>query len=186
MIVLEKKKPFNLSKSAPSLSKLKVGLSWDDNVINGQSPDCDVSAFMLGDNGKIPDEGFFVFYNNLKSGDGSVLHNGDNRTGAGDGDDETIDVSLNSVSSLVSQIYFTISINNSDVGFNFSNVTNASVRVYNADNNQVLCQYTLAESFANADTLNIGRVYRNGNEWGFEALGEAYSGGLATALELYS
>jgi len=141
---------------------------------------------MLGENGKIPEESFFVFYNNLSSGDGSVIHNGDNRTGSGEGDDETIDISLQKVSSLVSQIYFTISINNADVGFNFSNVSNASVRVYNADNNQILCQYTLSESFANADTLNIGRVYRNGAEWSFEALGEAYSGGLATAVELYT
>ena len=93
---------------------------------------------------------------------------------------------MHSVSTLVSQIYFTISINNADKGFNFSNVSNASVRVYNADSNQVICQFTLAESFANADTLNIGRVYRSGNEWEFEALGEAYNGGLATALEMYA
>jgi tellurium resistance protein TerD len=186
MISLEKKKPFNLSKSAPSLSKLRIGLSWDDNKINGESPDCDVSAFMLGENGKIPAEAYFVFYNNLTSGDGAVRHNGDNRTGAGDGDDETIDIHLSAVSQLVSQIYFTISINNAASGFNFSNVSNASVRVYNADSNQVICQYTLAESFANADTLNIGRVFRNGNDWEFEALGEAYTGGLATALELYA
>jgi len=186
MIVLEKKKPFNLSKSAPSLSKLRIGLSWDDNKINGESPDCDVSAFMLGENGKIPAESYFVFYNNLTSGDGAVVHNGDNRTGAGEGDDETIDISLNAVSNQVYQIYFTISINNADNGFNFSNVSNACVKVYNAESNQVICKYTLAESFANADTLNIGRVFRNGNEWEFEALGEAYSGGLATALGLYA
>jgi tellurium resistance protein TerD len=186
MISLEKKKPFNLSKSAPSLSNIRAGLSWDEHIINGEAPDCDVSVFMLGDNGKIPDEGCFVFYNNLRSSDGSVVHNGDNRTGAGEGDDETIDISLGRVSAHISQIYFTISINNAATGFNFSNVANASVRIYNADTNQILCQYTLAESFANADTLNIGRCYRNGSEWIFEALGEPYVGGLEAALGIFN
>ena len=181
---MKKNEKINLSQKNPGLSKIRVGFSWENNKIEGQLPDCDVSAFMLGDDGKILAEEYFVFYNNLRSGDGAVKHNGDNRTG--DVDDESIDISLGTVSNLVSQIYFTISINNADIGFNFSNVTNASVRVYNSVNNQVLCQYTLAETFAHADTLNIGRVYRNGSEWEFEALDEAYSGGLAKAVELYS
>ncbi len=168
------------------MSLVRVGLSWDDNKINGESPDCDVSAFMLGSNGKIPSDDCFVFYNNLLSGDGSVRHSGDNRTGAGEGDDETIEINLPSVNSAITQIIFTISINNSASGFNFSTVSNASVRVYNGTSNQILCQYTLAEAFAGADTLNIGRVFRNGNEWEFEAMGDPYSGGLSAALELFN
>jgi tellurium resistance protein TerD len=185
MINLEKKKPFNLSKAAPSLSNIRIGLSWDDLQIGGQSPDCDASVFMLGVNGKIPSEEYFVFYNNQTSGDGSVRHHGDNRTGAGDGDDEMIDIALNHVSSAIQQIYFTISINNANVGFNFSTVTNASVRIYNADTNVVLCEYVLAESFPGSDTLNIGRCYRSGAEWEFEALGEPYHGGLEAALGIF-
>jgi tellurium resistance protein TerD len=185
MINLEKKKPFNLTKAAPALANIRVGLSWDANAINGQEPDCDVSAFMLGANGKMPGESYLVFYNNLTSGDGSVRHNGDNRTGAGDGDDETIDIYLPSVSPEILQIYFTISINNAAVGFNFSTVSNASVRIYNADTNSIICQYVLADSFPSADTLNIGRCFRTSNEWEFEALGEPYNGGLQAALGIF-
>jgi tellurium resistance protein TerD len=185
MINLEKKKPINLIKAAPALANVRVGMSWDADPINGQSPDCDVSAFLLGANGKIPNESYFVFYNNPTSADGAVRYNGDDRTGDGDGDDETVDIYLPSVSPDVLQICFTISINNTDVGFNFSTVSNASVRVYNADTNAVLCQFVLAEKFPSADTLNIGRCFRTGNEWEFEALGDAYVGGLQAALNMF-
>jgi len=186
MINLQKKQPINLAKAAPSLTNIKVGLSWDQVQINGQSPDCDVSVFLLGENGKIPNEQFFVFYNNLVSGDGSVKHNGDNRSGVGEGDDETIDITLQSISQNIAQIVFTISINNSNAGFNFSTVSNASIRVYNSANNQIICQYKLSDSFPNSDTLNIGRCYRSGNEWEFEAMGQDYTGGLEAALTIFS
>ena len=146
MINLQKKQTINLVKNAPTLNKIKIGLSWDQIQINGQDPDCDVSVFMLGENGKLPGEQFFVFYNNLQSGDGAVKHNGDNRSGAGDGDDETIDITLNDISSTISQIIFTISINNSEIGFNFSTVANACVKIYNCVNNQIICQYKLNET----------------------------------------
>ena len=86
MINLEKKKPFNLSKAAPGLNQVKVGLSWDPS--GDVEVDADASVFMLNESGKIPGETFFVFFNNLASGDGAVVHSGDNRTGEGDGDDE--------------------------------------------------------------------------------------------------
>jgi tellurium resistance protein TerD len=186
MINLQKKQSINLVKAAPSLTNIRVGLSWDQVSINGQSPDCDVSVFLLDQNGKIPGEQYLVFYNNLVSGDGAVRHSGDNRSGAGEGDDEVIDINLSAVSPSILQMIFTISINNSSSGFNFSTVTNASVRVYNSANNQIICQYKLAESFPNSDTLNIGRCYRNGQEWEFEAMGQDYTGGLEVALSLYS
>lgn len=186
MINLEKRKTFNLSKSAPSLNAVRVGISWDESDLNGQSPDCDASVFMLGSNGKIPNEGCFVFFNNLVSGDGSVRHNGDNRTGAGDGDDETIDVNLQHVSQGVLQLLFVITIHNMDAGFNFSNVNNASVRIYNAGNNSIICQYQLAESFPGCDSLIIGRLFRNGSDWEFEPMGQAFAGGLQATVEQYS
>lgn len=186
MINLEKRKPFNLTKSAPALSAVRIGLSWDESELNGQSPDCDASVFMLGGNGKIPNEGCFVFFNNLVSADGSVRHNGDNRTGAGDGDDETIDVGLGQVSADVVQLLFVITIHNMDAGFNFSNVRNASVRVYNASNNSVICQYQLAESFPGCDSLIIGRLFRSGADWEFEAMGQAFGGGLQATVEQYT
>jgi tellurium resistance protein TerD len=137
---------------------------------------------MLQADGTLPDDSYFVFYNNLRSGDGSVLHNGDNRTGSGDGDSETIDLDLNKVSPEIVQICFTISINNADAGFNFSNVTNANVRVIDLSTQNILCEYLLNESFPDADTLNIGRLYRYDNDWNFEALGDAYNGGLEATL----
>ena len=185
MINLEKKKSINLTKSVPSLNQVKVGLSWDQSILNGQSPDADASAFMLGENGKIPSEDYFVFYNNLNSGDGSVRHSGDNRTGAGDGDDEEINITLSKVSPQVVQIMLTITINNTDAGFHFGNVTNACVNVYNNANNEVICQYRLTENFDGCDSLIIGRFFRTGSEWEFEAMGQAFGGGLGATVELY-
>lgn len=185
MINLEKKKPFNLTKAAPSLNQVRVGLSWDEVQINGQSADCDASVFLLGENGKMPDESSFVFYNNLTSGDGAVKHNGDNRTGAGEGDDETVDIILSKISPQCVQIMIVITINNPEAGFNFDTVKNPAVKVYNSADNSIICQYELSESFAGCDSLIIGQFYRNGTDWEFQALGQAYSGGLAASIELY-
>ena len=184
MAKLTKKQTINLIKSAPLLSHVGVALSWDQSTINGQLSDCDVSAFMLKADGSMPDDSFFVFYNNLLSGDGAVKHNGDNRSGMGDGDNETIEVNLNKVASEIVQICFTISINNANAGFNFSNVTNYSVRISDLANNNILCEYSLNEYFPDADTLNIGRLYSYNNEWIFEALGDAYTGGLEATLSV--
>ena len=186
MINLEKKKSINLNKVAPSLSNVKIGLRWDEVLINGKSPDADASAFMLGENGKILSEEYFVFYNNPTSGDGAVIYAGDNRTGRGDGDDEEISVLFSNINPQVVQIIFTITINNKDEGFHFGNVNNASVRVYNSMNNSTICQYQLTEQFDGCDSLIIGRFYRNVAEWEFEAMGQAYSGGLEATVGLYS
>jgi tellurium resistance protein TerD len=185
MISLEKKQPISLTKQAPGLNEVKVGLSWDDTKLNGQSPDADASLFMLGENGKIPSDDYFVFYNNLTSGDGSVSHSGDNRSGAGDGDDEEINITLAKVSPQIVQIMLTITINNTDAGFHFGNVTNACVNVYNNANNEVICQYQLTENFDGCDSLIIGRFFRTGSEWEFEAMGQAFGGGLGATVELY-
>lgn len=184
MINLEKKKPFNLSKAAPGLNQVKVGLSWDPS--GDIPPDADASAFLLNESGKIPNESFFVFFNNLTSGDGAVVHSGDNRTGEGEGDDEEIHISLNKVSEEVLQIIIVISIHNSEDGVHFGNVLNSAVRVYNQSNGSVICQYELSEKFDGCDSLIIGRFYRSGTEWEFEAMGQAFEGGLAATVELYS
>lgn len=185
MINLEKKKPFNLNKEVPGLNRVKVGLSWDATQ-DGRSPDADASLFMLNEMGKIPDENFFVYFNNLSSGDGAVNHSGDNRTGEGDGDDEEIQITLSKVSSDVVQIILVISIHNIEDGFHFGNVLNPSVRVYDSNNNLQLCQYKLSESYDGCDALIIGRFFRMGAEWQFEAIGQAFQGGLGAAVELYS
>ncbi|NRT16862.1 tellurium resistance protein TerD [Flavobacterium sp. 28A] len=185
MINLEKKKSINLTQAVPSLNNVRVGLSWDDVQINGKSPDCDASVFMLGENGKVPNDKYFVFFNNLSSEDNSVIHNGDNRTGASVGDDETIDINLSQVSSLCVQMIVTITIHNIDEGFNFDATINPSVRIYNSINNSIICQYELSENFSGCDSLIIGRLYRNGSDWEFEAMGQAFSGGLEATVDLY-
>lgn len=185
MINLEKKKPINLSKQVPGLQFIKVGLSWDP-ADDGRSADADASVFLLDSSGKIPDESYFVFYNNDKSGDGSVVHSGDNRDGAGDGDDEQIDINLSKVSSNVVQLILVITIHNIQDGFHFGNVLNSSVRVYDTAKNSIICQYKLDESFNGCDSLIIGRFYRAGNDWEFEAIAHAFSGGLGAAVDLYS
>ncbi len=185
MISLEKKKSFNLNKEAPGLNQIKVGLSWDPTS-SGKSPDADASVFMLDESGKIPSEGYFVFYNNLVSEDGAIVHSGDNRTGEGDGDDEELAINLSKVSPSVVQIMLVISIHNKEDGFHFGNVLNSTVRVYNLANGSTLCQYKLAESYNGCDSLIIGRLYRQGSDWEFEALGLAFEGGLGATVELYT
>lgn len=184
MINLEKKKPFNLSKAAPGLSKVKIGLSWDPS--GDVEADADASIFMLNESGKIPSQGYFVFYNNLTSADGAVSHSGDNRTGEGDGDDEEISINLSMVSPEVIQIIVVISIHNIEDGIHFGNVLNSAVRVYNQSNGSVLCKYELKEKFDGCDSLIIGRFYRSASEWEFEAMGQAFEGGLAATVQLYS
>jgi tellurium resistance protein TerD len=185
MINLQKKQVLNLAKSAPGLSKVIVGLSWDP-APDGRSPDADASVFMLGENSKIPDESCFVFYNNLTSGDGSVKHAGDNRTGDGDGDDEQITIDLGSVAPNIAQLVIVITIHNMEAGFHFGNILNSSVSVYDMMKGSVICQYSLAESYDGCDSLLIGRFYRSGATWEFEALGHAFAGGLAATVELYT
>lgn len=185
MINLDKKKPFNLNKEVPGLNHVKVGLSWDPTSA-GLSPDADASVFMLDATGKIPSEGYFVFYNNLTSADGAVVHSGDNRTGEGDGDDEEVTINLSKVSPSIVEIVFVISIHNKDEGFHFGNVLNSSVRVYNLANGSSLLQYKIDEALNNCDSLSICRFFRNGNEWEFEGGGEASNGGLGAAVEKYT
>lgn len=186
MISLEKKQKIDLTKKDPGLRFVKIGLSWDEVNVNGQSPDADASVFMLNDNGKLPEDGCFLFYNNLVSPDGAVKHNGDNRTGVGDGDDETIEVNLGQINSAVVQLLFAVTIHNSDAGFNFGNTKNLSVRVYNNTTGTTICQYQLAEVYPDCDSIILGRLFRNENEWEFEAMGSAFAGGLQACLDMYN
>ncbi|MBS1495113.1 MAG: TerD family protein [Bacteroidetes bacterium] len=186
-IILEKKKPIDLTKQNPGLRNIVAGLGWDSKEINGQPVDCDVSLFMLGENNKIPGEGFFVFYNNLNSEDNSINHMGDNRDGDGDGDDEVINIDLSKVDEKIVQILFTVTIYESEArGHNFGNVNNAFIRIYNKLNGAEICRFSLTEQYSDSDSLLIGRLYRSEKEWNFEAMGDAFSGGLSTLVNLYN
>ena len=184
-IELTKGGRFNLSKEAPDLKKLAIGLGWEVNQ-NGQSYDIDASVFMLGMNGKVPDEKYFVFYNNLQSFDYSLRHSGDNRTGEGDGDDETISVDLTKVNQAIQEIVFVVTIHQGqEKKQNFSQIRNAFIKIYNQETRRCLARYNLREAFSQETALEFGRLYKKDGEWRFQAVGEGYNTGLQSFVDKY-
>lgn len=168
----------SLTKVAPTLKQATLGLGWDTNSFAGQDFDLDASALLVGANGKVRSDADFVFFNQPASVEGSVKHLGDNRTGAGDGDDEQITVSLDSVPADVDKIVFTVSIYGDVPGQNFGSVRNAFIRVVNSDNNEEITRYDLSEDYSTETALVFAELYRNGAEWKFRAVGQGYTDGL--------
>lgn len=186
-INLNKGNSISLEKTSPGLNNLHIGLGWDVDEQHGMDIDCDVSVFMVNDNYKIPADEYFVFFNNLTSKDGSVVHMGDNLTGEGEGDDEVINVNLSRVDGSVSQLMFVVTIHKAqEQGIDFGMIENAFIRIENKDTGEELCRYSLNNEFAGCDSVQVGRVYRYDREWHFEALGDGYQGGLSTLLEMYN
>ena len=176
----------SLSKEAPGLTKVLVGLGWDARATDGAAFDLDASAFLLGADGKVRSEADFIFYNQLKSACGSVEHTGDNLTGAGEGDDEVIKVDLSRVPAEVQKIAFTVTIHEADARKqNFGQVGNAYIRVVNADNNTEVTRYDLAEDASTETAMIFGELYRHSGEWRFTAVGQGYNGGLAAMCKQY-
>jgi tellurium resistance protein TerD len=178
-ISLQKGGNVNLSKEAPGLSQLTVGLGWDVRNTDGAAFDIDSSAFLLKADGKVRQDQDFIFYNNLKSTDGSVQHSGDNRTGAGDGDDETVRIDLSKVPADVDRIAVCVTIHDADNRRqNFGQVQKAFVRCVNSATNQEIARYDLSEDGSTETAMVFGEVYRNGGDWKFRAVGQGYKGGL--------
>jgi tellurium resistance protein TerD len=182
-IILEKGQRAGLG-----LPKFTIGLGWDANSSNtGHAFDLDASVFILGDNRKLVADEYFVFYNNLKSPDGAVEHTGDNLTGAGDGDDESILVNLAKINSAATEICIVVTIHNAaERHQNFGQVHNSYVRIFNPDNNEELLKYELEEDFSVETAVEFGRIYKRGSEWKFEAVGAGQKGGLADYLAKFS
>ncbi|MCI6199701.1 MAG: TerD family protein [Succinivibrionaceae bacterium] len=170
------------------LEKVGVGLGWDPNEGSGDDFDLDASAFMLGENHKLPRDEFFVFYNNLKSPDGAVESMGDDRTGgSSDGDDETLNVDLSKVDPRVTEIIFTATIYKAaERRQNFGQVHNSYIRLYNAITNEEIARYDLDEDFSIETAIEFGRIYRRGSEWRFEALGLGNKGGMQALVDKYA
>ena len=170
------------------LEKVGVGLGWDPNEGSGDDFDLDASAFMLGENHKLPRDEFFVFYNNLKSPDGAVESMGDDRTGgSSDGDDETLNVELSKVDPRVTEIIFTATIYKAaERRQNFGQVHNSYIRLYNAITNEEIARYDLDEDFSIETAIEFGRIYRRGSEWRFEALGLGNKGGMQALVDKYA
>ncbi|WP_066368307.1 TerD family protein [Neobacillus fumarioli] len=180
-VSLSKGQKVDLTKTNPGLTKVVVGLGWDTNKYDGGHDfDLDASVFLLGENGKVTTETDFVFYNNPQGGNGSVVHTGDNRTGAGDGDDEQIKINLSAVPANIHRIAFTITIHEAQArNQNFGQVSNSYVRIFNEESNEELIRYDLGEDFSIETAIVVGELYRHGGEWKFSAIGSGYQGGLA-------
>ena len=170
----------SLTKEAPGLTAVTVGLGWDPRTTTGQDFDLDASALMLSAAGRILSDAHFVFFNNLTSPDGSVEHTGDNLTGAGEGDDEQIKVDLTRVPPEVDRIVFPVSIYEADNrGQNFGQVRNAFIRVVNSADDAELARYDLSEDASSETAMIFGELYRHAGDWKFRAVGQGYSSGLA-------
>jgi len=177
----------SLSKEVPGLKKIRVGLGWDTNATDtGTDFDLDASAFVLGADGKVLGDEWFIFYNQTTSPDGAIVHKGDNRTGAGEGDDEVIEIDLDKVDPKVDKIVFTVTIHDAQARHqNFGQVNNSFVRVVNADDNNEIAKYELDEDYSTETAINFGELYRKGGEWRFKAVGDGFNEGLAGFAKMY-
>lgn len=170
----------SLTKQAPGLTAVLVGLGWDARTTSGDDFDLDASALLLNASGKIASDAHFVFFNNLTSPDGSVEHTGDNLTGAGEGDDEAIKVNLASVPAEIERIVVAVSIYEAAArAQSFGQVRNAFIRVVNQADNVELARYDLSEDASTETAMIFGELYRGGAEWKFRAVGQGYDSGLS-------
>lgn len=185
---LNKGERINLSKEAPSLKKAGIGLGWDVNVTDtGSAFDLDASVFMLDASGKVVNQKYFVFYNNSESPDGSVKHEGDNRTGKDIGDDETIQIDLNKVDTSVQEIVFVVTIHEAEQRKqNFGQVRNSYIRIYDNSNEKQIAKYELEEDASAETAIEFGKLYRKDGEWKFQAVGAGYKSGLQSFVERYA
>lgn len=189
-VSLTKGQRVSLDKVAPGLSEVFVGLGWDVKTTDtGQDFDLDSSVFLLGANEKLLSDSHFIFYNNLTSPDPnkSVQHLGDNLTGAGEGDDEVIQINLAKVPADVQKIVVTVTIHEAQQRKqNFGQIKNAFLRIVNIQTKQEAIRYDLVEEYSIETALIMAELYRKDGEWRLNAVGSGYQGGLKALLERYS
>ncbi len=185
-VSLSKGQKVSLTKEKPGVKNFLVGLGWDVNAFDGAEFDLDASAFMLGANGKCPTDKEFIFYGNLRHPTGSVESMGDNRTGAGDGDDEQIMIDLSKIPENIEKIAFTCTINEADErGQNFGQVNNAFIRILDQTTGEEVIRYDLSEDFSIETAIVVGELYKHNGEWQFNAIGNGFQGGLASLCAYY-
>ena len=179
-INLSKGQKVALTKGNAGLDSILAGLGWDTNKYDGGHEfDLDVSVFMTGDSGKVETESNFIFYNNPQDAAGSVVYSGDNRTGAGEGDDESVKITLSKVPANVQKISFTVTIHEADArGQNFGQVSNAYIRIVDTAKNEELLRYDLGEDYSIETAIVVAELYRHNGEWKFAAVGSGFQGGL--------
>jgi len=178
-ISLSKGGNVNLSKEAPGLNKIVVGLGWDARATDGAAFDLDASAFLVKLDGKVRSDSDFCFYNNKVVADGAVQHAGDNTTGAGDGDDETVKVELSKIPSDLDKVVFAVTIHEAETRRqNFGQVSHAYIRIVNEESGQEIARYDLSEDASVETAMIFGEIYRIGTDWKFKAVGQGFAGGL--------
>jgi tellurium resistance protein TerD len=175
----------NLSKEAPGLSRVLVGLGWDARATDGQAFDLDASLFMVKPDGKVPNDAYLIFYNQMRSPDGAVEHTGDNQTGAGEGDDESIRIQLSDVPAEIQRLVVAVTIHDAEVRRqSFGQVNNAFMRIVNEGTGAEIARFDLSEDYSTETAMIFGELYRNGSDWKFKAVGQGFAGGLrALALQ---
>ncbi|MES2207034.1 MAG: TerD family protein [Pseudomonadota bacterium] len=185
-ISLSKGGNVSLTKEDPNLKRILVGLGWDARATDGADFDLDASAFLLTNQGKVRGDSDFIFYNNLKSSDGAIIHQGDNRTGAGAGDDEVVEVTLDRVASDIDKVAFSVTIHEAENRHqNFGMVGGAFIRVVNAETQREIVRFDLSEDMSTETAMVFGEVYRNNGEWKFRAVGQGFNGGLGPLAKSY-
>ena len=183
-ISLQKGGNVSLSKEAPGLTKMLIGVGWDVRATAGENFDLDGSAFLLNASGKVRSDADFIFYNQPKSDNGAVAHQGDNRTGEGEGDDEVIEVNLAAVPADVDKIAITVTIHDADARKqNFGQVSSAFIRCVNADSNVEIARFDLSEDASVETAMIFGEIYRHNGEWKFKAIGQGFKGGLGALAQ---
>ncbi|MBX7555524.1 TerD family protein [Streptomyces sp. NPDC004232] len=185
-VTLAKGGNVSLNKEAPGLTAVTVGLGWAVRTTTGAAYDLDASALLCNASGKVVSDQHFVFYNNLRSPDGSVLHSGDNLTGGSHGDDEQIQVDLATVPPQVERIVFPVSIYEAEQrGQSFGQVRDAFIRVINQADGREIARYDLTEDASTETAMVFGELYRYGGEWKFRAIGQGYASGLHGIAQEY-
>ena len=185
-VVLAKGQKVSLSKMSSNLDLIEVGLGWDTATNSAIPYDLDAEAFMLGENGKVIGDDWFIFYNQPMSPDGSCKHSGDNKDGSGVGDDEVIQLQLSRVNPQVAKIAFVISINEAQArGHNFGGVQNAYVRVVDKGTGKELIKFNLTDYFKEVTSMTVGELYLKGGEWRFNAVGQGLNTDLAGLCNFY-
>ncbi|RYG67643.1 TerD family protein [bacterium] len=176
----------SLSKEAPGLKKILIGLGWDTRATDGAAFDLDASVFLLAETGKVRSDADFIFYNNKTDAANSVEHQGDNLTGEGDGDDEQVKVLLDTVPADVTKLAVAVTIHDAESrGQNFGMVSNAYMRVLNAEGGAEIARYDLSEDASTETAMIFGEIYRNSGEWKFKAIGQGFAGGLGPLAKNY-
>jgi tellurium resistance protein TerD len=170
----------SLTKEAPGLTAVTVGLGWDVRTTTGTDFDLDASAIAVNAEGRVYSDAHFIFFNNKQTPDQTIVHTGDNRTGEGVGDDEAINVNLTGLPADIDKVVFTASIYEAENRQqNFGQVRNAYIRVLNQAGGTEIARYDLSEDASTETAMVFGELYRNGAEWKFRAVGQGYVSGLA-------